>query len=172
MRSSFYINIILFIACISFLTVLIRLENRFKTYQSNQTFGIHHYHKSQHKFSSTKNVSKLTVEQINEISLRQKILGTNIKNHSIFNHFTFINPPKLNRTKLRNLNNSMIIVVLSRALNFDYRQVIRATWGRKDKYKSSNILIETIFFVGIDDSTESAVRNEQILFNDVVEIGK
>jgi hypothetical protein len=66
----------------------------------------------------------------------------------------------------------MIIIVLSHALNLDYRQAIRATWGRKGKYKSNNIFVQTIFFVGIDDSLQSAIRNEQSLFNDVIEISK
>jgi len=66
----------------------------------------------------------------------------------------------------------MIILVLSRGLNFDYRQAIRATWGRNGKYKKNNIYVQTIFFVGTDDSVQSAIRNEQAMFNDVVEIGK
>jgi hypothetical protein len=162
-----YIASILFL--LSFLTVLIRLENHLNAHQSNQTFDIHHYHRPQSAFSFTHNVTKLTNEQLNEISLRKKVLGTNVLTHSIFNHFIFINP---NRMKFKNMNNSMIIVVLSRTLNFDYRQAIRATWGRKDTYKSSSISIETIFFVGMDDSNELSIRNEQIIFNDLVQIGK
>jgi len=176
MHPSFYIHIILYIASIlfllSFLTVLLRLENHLNTHQSNQTFDIHHYHRPQSTLSFTHNVTKLTDEQLDEISLRKKVLGTNVLNHSIFNRFMFINPPKSNLMKLKNVNNLMIIVVLSRTLNFDYRQAIRATWGRKDKYKSSSISIETIFFVGMDDSNELSIRNEQIMFNDLVQIGK
>jgi hypothetical protein len=65
----------------------------------------------------------------------------------------------------------MIMIVLSRGLNFDYRQAIRGTWGRNGKYLISNIYVQTIFFVGTDDTVQSAIRDEQAIFNDVIEIG-
>ena len=105
-------------------------------------------------------------------NISEKILGSNERNSSIFNRFTFINPLKSICTNLQDTKHSMIIVVLSRGLNFDYRQAVRATWGRNRNYKSSNIYIQTVFFVGTADSVQLAIRNEQAMFNDVIEIGK
>jgi hypothetical protein len=173
MRSSFYIQIVLYIVCIlfifSFFTFLTNLKIHFNLFQSKQTVLIHNYYSIQATFPQIKHAKTYFTD---DLSLRQKILGTNSKKHSIFNRFTYLNPPKLSCRNLQNPNNSMIIIVLSHALNLDYRQAIRATWGRKGKYKSNNIFVQTIFFVGIDDSLQSAIRNEQSLFNDVIEISK
>jgi len=173
MRSSFYTHIVLYISCIlfifSFFTFLIHLKIHFNPFQSKQTVLIHNDYPIQAAFPQTKHTKNYFTD---DLSLRQKILGTNSKQRSIFNRFTYLNPPKLSCRNLKNPNNSMIIIVLSRALNLDYRQAIRATWGREGKYKSNNISVQTIFFVGIDDSLQSAIRNEQNLFNDVIEISK
>jgi hypothetical protein len=180
MRFSFYTDIILLLACILFIfslaNLLIRLEINFDSFQSQQTFFIYNSYPTPTTLPRIRNVPKklmsFTGQPTKDLSLRQKVLGTNSNNHSIFHRFEFINPPKSVCTNLQTLNNSMIIVVLSRTLNLDYRQAIRATWGRNEKYKSSNITIQTIFFVGVDDSLHSSIRNEQIIFNDIIEISK
>lgn len=107
-----------------------------------------------------------------EEPVRRRVLGTHRGKSSPLSRFTFINPPKPVCNYPKDPSKMMVIVVLSRGLNFDYRQVIRATWGRSGKYSSSDISVQTVFFVGTDDSVQGAVRHEQVTFNDVVEIGK
>ena len=90
---------------------------------------------------------------------------------SVLDRFTFVNSPNPTCIYPGDPENFVIIIILSRAINFDYRQVIRATWGRNGKYQKNRVHVQTIFFVGTDDSVQSAIRNEQIIFNDVIEIG-
>jgi hypothetical protein len=178
MLSSFYIHTVLVISCVVFayslVTFILRLENRYNLFQDKPTVLVYNY--DQTGLFSLKNLSKhatdFPVIPTSEMYLRKQILGSNETNSSIFNRFTYINPSKSVCTHLNHTKNSLIIIVLSPALNFDYRQAIRATWGRNGKYKFSNIYIQTIFFVGTDDSVHLGIRNEQEIFNDVIEIGK
>jgi hypothetical protein len=175
MLSSLYIHIALLIASslflLSFLDLLIRLEVHFNTSQSKRTLDQSPAILLPIRYA-TKNFESSTNKQINEVSLRQKVLDKNTSKHSIFNRFKFINPVKPFCANLQDPNNSIILIVLSRALNFDYRQAIRTTWGRSENYKPNNISVKTIFFIGIDDSVDSAIRDEQAMFNDIVEISK
>ena len=106
-----------------------------------------------------------------QLLLVDNSISTRKTYRSVLDRFVFVNSPNPTCTYPRNPEEFLIIVVLSRATNFDYRQAIRATWGRNGKYKKSPIHIQTIFFVGTDDSVQSAIRNEQVIFNDVIEIG-
>ena len=115
---------------------------------------------------------ELSAEREHEQLVREKILGANRTFRSVFDRFTFINPPRPVCIYPEDSSNFLIILVLSRGLNFDYRQVIRATWGTNGKQKTSKIVVQTLFFVGTDDSVDLAIRNEQQMFNDVIEIGK
>ena len=180
MAALFYTHILLFFACISFFfsfsVLLSRIKIHFNTFQTKQTLLIYDHNKSPAIFLSTANRTKhfqtSTNAQIDDISLRQKVLGTNTTKNSLLNRFTFNNPSKIICNNLEDPNKSVILIVLSRALNLDYRQAIRATWGRSITYQSNNITVRTVFFVGTDDSIYSAIRAEQVIFNDIVEIGK
>jgi len=180
MCSLFYTHIILVISCVIFSFSLFSFIKRIQThhyiFQSTKisiNYNNHDYQTQIPAFTiRNKKLPDISNEQINEKFLREKILGSNKTFHSILHRFTFINPPKTVCTYPKDTQHFMIIVVLSRGLNFDYRQAIRATWGRKEEYKQSTIYVQTIFFVGIDDSVQSAVRDEQAMFNDVIEIGK
>jgi hypothetical protein len=180
MTSSFHTHILLFFACtsffFSFFVLLTRIEIHFNTFQTKRTLLIYDHYQSPATFLSignrTKYIQTFTNEQIDDISLRQKVLGANTTKNSIFNRFIFNNPSKPICNNFKDPNKSIILIVLSRALNLDYRQAIRATWGRSITYKSTNITVKTIFFVGTDDSIYSAIRAEQAIFNDIVEISK
>ena len=115
---------------------------------------------------------ELSPEWKHEQALREKTLGSRRTFRSVFDRFSFINPPKPVCTHPKDSNNFLIIIVLSRGLNFDYRQVIRATWGNNGQQKTSKIVVQTLFFVGTDDSVDLAIRSEQQMFNDVIEIGR
>ena len=91
---------------------------------------------------------------------------------SLLGRFWFINPSRQICDSSKNSENVLILLVLSRAQNLDFRQTIRATWGRKGTYKNYDIRVQPIFFVGTDDRTQSSIRLEQTLFDDVVLIGK
>ena len=179
MSSSFYTHIGLLISCIIFSFSLFSLIKRIQTdhdFICSSTQRSIHKNSVEHQnytftFENRKIFNRLNDEQ-NEKSIREKILGSNKTFQSILHRFTFINPPKLICNYPKNTENFLIILVLSRGLNIDFRQVIRATWGRNRKYKQNNIYIKTIFFVGIDDSVQYAIQDEQIMFNDVVQIGK
>lgn len=170
MRMSQCIHIILIISLIFLLFSLLNLVQRSQKQQVNifqlkQTIYIHNdYNDSKQNLSNS--------SQENQINYRRNILGTDSPLKSIFNRFEYINPSKLMCNQLKSPENSLIIIVLSRALNLDYRQAIRATWGRNHYYSRNNLTVHTIFFVGIDDSLESAIRIEQTLFNDIVEISE
>lgn len=180
MSSSFYTHIGLLISCIIFLFSLFSLIKRLPTdhhltYSSTRR-SIHKKCDDDHNnytftFENRNIFNSLNDEQ-NENLLRKKVLGENKTSQSILHRLKFINPPKPICNYPKDTDNFLIILVLSRGLNFDFRQVIRATWGRNRIYKQNNIYVQTIFFVGIDDSVQYAVQDEQILFNDVVQIGK
>lgn len=103
---------------------------------------------------------------------RRQILDFNKTRPSMLHRFTYSNPSKSICTHLTDTEHLLIFIVLSRGLNFDYRQAIRTTWGRNGNYSTGRIHVQTIFFVGIDDSVQSSINDEQAIFNDVVEIGK
>jgi hypothetical protein len=177
----FYAHIVLAISCITFILSFIVFINRIQTHhnllQSDETIVIYNYDDSQIQppsydiINRNKN-SDTSDEQTNEKLLREKVLGSNKTFNTILDRLTFINPPKLVCVYPKFTEHFMLILVLSRGLNFDYRQAIRATWGRNGKFKKSNISVKTIFFVGTDDTVQSAIRNEQAIFNDVIEIGE
>ncbi len=177
----FYAHIVLAISCITFILSFIVFINRIQTHhnllQSDETIVIYNYDDSQIQppsydiINRNKN-SDTSDEQTNEKLLREKVLGSNKTFNTILDRLTFINPPKLVCVYPKFTEHFMLILVLSRGLNFDYRQAIRATWGRNGKFKKSNISVKTIFFVGTDDTVQSAIRNEQTIFNDVIEIGE
>lgn len=180
MLSSYYTHITLVLSCIifsfSFFSLIKRIQTHHNVYLLRETAITNSYddYQSSAIAFTTKNkkISNRTDEQINEKYLREKILGTNKISQSILHRFKFINPPKSVCTYPKDTRKFMIILILSRGLNFDYRQVIRATWGRNGKHRNNNFHIKTIFFVGTDDTVQSAIRDEQKMFNDVVEIGK
>lgn len=180
MFSSFYTHIAVVISCIIFSFSLFLFIKRSQThhyiYISTQTSNNYYYHDSQNQIPivniRNKKLSNRLNEQINEKFLREKVLGSNKTFQSILHRFTFINPPKTVCIYPKDTKNFLIILVLSRGLNFDYRQVIRATWGRNGKFKKNNIHVKTVFFVGTDDTVQLAIRDEQAMFNDVIEIGK
>ena len=149
----------------SILNLFLRSQTHVNIFQSQQTIYIRNEYIQEAKNSSP-NV------QDSEINSRQNILGTDSRSKSIFNRFEYVNPSNLFCNHLTSPENTLVIIVLSRALNLDYRQAIRATWGRNHHYTTTNITVHTVFFVGIDDSLESAIRIEQSLFNDIVEISK
>jgi hypothetical protein len=173
MLSSFYTHIALFISCViflfSFVSFIIRIQTHSDLFQSTQTLIIPNHQESQ--TTQITNLTNTPDVQTDDIFLREKILGLNRTNQTVFDRFIFINSPKVTCNYVEDTQHFMVIIILSRALNFDYRQVIRATWGRNGKYKLSNIYVQTVFFVGTDDSVQSAIRNEQAIFNDVIEIG-
>jgi hypothetical protein len=180
MVSSFYIHIVLIVSCVIFSFSLFSFIKHNQThhyvFSSTQTSSSYNYHDYQSQITTftirNKKPSNRLNEQTNEKFLQEKVLGSNKTFQSILHRFTFINPSKSVCIYPNDTQHFMIILVLSRGLNFDYRQAIRATWGRNGKYKKNNIYVQTIFFVGTDDSVQSAIRNEQAMFNDVVEIGK
>lgn len=94
------------------------------------------------------------------------------ENPTILDRFSFVNPPLPVCKDTYGTDNFMIILVLSRSVNIDYRHVIRATWGAEGVHTTTSLHIKTIFFVGIDDASRSTIQLEQKMFNDVIEIGK
>lgn len=175
MSSSFYTHIAVACSCVTFLVSLVlfvkRIQFPYDLDQSTEIDTDYHYlidtwDSGDDKFSETLNKS------INQGYLREKVLGFNRTSPSILQRFIFINPSKAVCTYSDDTEHFMVIVVLSRALNFDYRQAIRTTWGSNGKWPSRRTHVQTVFFVGIDDSVQSAIRAEQAIFNDVIEIGK
>lgn len=176
MFSPFYTHIVLVVSCVifsySFVSFVKRIQTSDYLYQSTESPTDYEY---QQRVPVSNNENRKSREDSNDDKLlREKILGSSKTSSSILHRFIFLNPPKsvCNYSDLEDTNYFMIIVVLSRALNFDYRQAIRGTWGRNGKCKTSHIHIQTIFFVGTDDSVQTAIRDEQAIFNDVIEIGK
>jgi len=178
MFSSFCIHVVLVISCVLFTFSYFSFIKRAQTYpnafQSTKTSLIPNYTDSVSQFSSFNITNKnLPNEQtVDERFLREKILGSSKIHNSILNRFTFINPQKSVCSYPKDTQHFMIIVILSRGLNFNFRQAIRATWGHNGKHKGSHIYVQTVFFVGTDDTVQSAIRDEQAMFNDVIEIGK
>ncbi|CAF0778049.1 unnamed protein product [Rotaria sordida] len=179
MLSPCYTHVLLIISCIIFFFSAISFIKRIQIHsnltQPTQILSVYDNHHSQNQFSSyttiiNKNHLNTSDEQINERFLNKKVLALNKTYNSILDRLTFINPPKSICIYPKHTQNFIVFIVLSRALNFDFRQAIRATWGRNGKYKQYNIHVQTIFFVGTDDSVQSAIRLEQSLFNDVVEV--
>ncbi|CAF2108510.1 unnamed protein product [Rotaria magnacalcarata] len=176
MLLSFYIHIILLISFAIFsvvtLTFIKRIYTENNLLSSTPPASIRD---TQIEFRSlangtNKSPSNASVARNDESDLRENIFGSAKAKNSILDRLTFINPPNTVCIYPDNTENYMIIIVLSRALNFDFRQAIRATWGRNEKYKGYNTIMKTIFFVGTDDSVQLAVRLEQARFNDVIEI--
>ena len=177
MLSSVYIHVVLIVSCVifsfSFIVFIQRLHTPHYRHKSNRQSIISNYEK-QYTISSTRinQFWNTSDAQINENILREKVLGSDKASQSILHRFSFINPPKLVCNYPQDTQNFLIIIVLSRGLNFDYRQAIRGTWGRSGPYDEYNIHVKTIFFVGTDDTVQLAIRDEQAMFNDVIEIGK
>ncbi|CAF0751031.1 unnamed protein product [Adineta ricciae] len=175
MFSSFNIHFALLVSCIIFLisiySYLQHLENDHTLIPSSFTVSLSTAESSSILSSSLSVTTRQFSSIPDEQSLREKVLHSHEKDPSMLSRFTFINPPESICNYPNDTEQFMIIVVLSRAINFDYRHVIRATWGRNGKYKKSKIHIQTVFFVGTDDHAQAAVRDEQVLFHDVVEVG-
>ena len=176
MFSSVFTHIVLVISCVIFLLSFVRFINRIQTHHTlyrSETFIINHYDESPIQ-SSTVHIPRKTHsdEPTNERVRRENVLGSNKTYETILDRLTFIEPPEPACIYPKETQHFMLILVLSRGLNFDYRQSIRATWGRTQKYKRNNIYVKTLFFVGTDDSVQLAIRDEQRTFNDVIEIGK
>lgn len=173
MHSSFYIHIALVFSSIIFSFSFFSLIKRLPAYRDvSLSSKIRIRINSNSHNSSIIFKTKIRKKETNDEYLQEKILGSNKTSQSILHRFKFINPSKLICNYPNDTQNFMIILILSRGLNFDYRQVIRATWGRNGKYKKTHIHIKTVFFVGTDDSVQLALRTEQTMFNDVVEVGK
>ncbi|UJR33567.1 hypothetical protein I4U23_021005 [Adineta vaga] len=172
---SFFIHIFLIFSCFVFLysyySYLQHIPADENFIQLTTTISLTAKNESQIEFTSFNITTKTSTISTDEQFLRDKILHSNTKSSSMLNRFTFNNPSKPICNYPNDTEHFMVIVVLSRAINFDYRQVIRATWGRNGKYKTSKIHIQTVFFVGTDDNVQTAIRDEQAMFNDVVEIG-
>jgi hypothetical protein len=167
MFSSFYTHVVLVVSCVIFSCSFISFVKRIQTTNYLTESSI-----NQPRIRALNNDDKNRFdEQTNDKLLREKVLGSDKTLASILHRFTFLNPPKSVCSYSEDTEHLMIIIVLSRALNFDYRQAIRGTWGVNGEYEISRIHIQTIFFVGIDDSVRSAIRDEQTIFNDVIEIG-
>ncbi|CAF1292247.1 unnamed protein product [Rotaria sp. Silwood1] len=178
MLSPFYTHVLLIISCVIFLfsafSFIKRIQIHPNLIQSTTTILVYNNYDSQNQLTSSITINNTkhldtSHEQINERLLREKVLASNKGNTSILDRLTFVNPPKTICIYPKDGHEFVIFIVLSRALNFDFRQAIRATWGRNGKYTKYNIHLRTIFFVGTDDSVQSAIRLEQALFNDVVE---
>lgn len=164
MLLSFFTNIVLLCSWLIFLLSLYLFVKR-EEFEEIPSYEKYHIGINRSKLRDEKQDS-------HDEYLRGQILGFNKTIPSMLDRFTYSNPLKSICTNLNDTEYLMIIIVLSRGLNFDYRQAIRATWGRNGKYSTSRIHIQTIFFVGIDDSVQSAIQDEQTIFNDVVEIGE
>ena len=120
----------------------------------------------QHRREQLRIRERLTPRQpLNHSGLGKKVV-------SVLDRFTFVNPPHPICDYAGNREQYLIFVVLSRASNFDFRQAIRATWGRNGKLNRNRIYVQTVFFVGTNDGFQTPIRMEQDMFNDVVEIGK
>ena len=174
MFSPFYTHIVLVISCVifscSFVSFVKRIQSPNYLYQSTENPADYVYRQ---RSSVTDNEDrKFREDSIMRNRFEKKFSVSSKTLSSILHRFIFLNPPKLICNDSEDTDHLMIIIVLSRALNFDYRQAIRGTWGQNGKYKHSRIHIQTIFFVGTDDSVISGIRDEQAIFNDVIEIGK
>ena len=166
MRVSFCTNLVLLCSVFIFLVSLFLIIRRHAEFEDiSQWDDEQNFRFNQSTFASEKS-------DVHDEYLRKNILRLNKTNLSMLDRFTFSNPPESICAKFNDTEHTMIIIVLSRALNFDYRLAIRATWGQNRKSPTSSIYIQTIFFVGIDDDLQSAIQDEQRLFNDVIEIGK
>jgi hypothetical protein len=176
MFSSFYTHVVLVISCVifsfSFFSFVKRIQTSHHLFESTP-ISINYKYQSEisPRYIRNKRLPDTSNEQTNDKFLREKVLGSNETLSSTLHRFTFINPPKRVCRHSDETKDVMIMIVLSRGLNFDYRQAIRGTWGRNGKYQISNIYVQTIFFVGTDDTVQSAIRDEQAIFNDVIEIG-
>ena len=180
MFSPFYIHILLTMSCFIFSCSLfhfiIHIQIYHQLHQLTDSTVFNNNHDFESKFSSFKitisNLLNASDERTNKKAIREKVFSSNKTYQSILDRFVFVNPPNPACIYSNNTENVMIIIVLSRATNFDFRQAIRATWGRNGKYKNYDTDVRTLFFVGVDDMVHLAVRNEQTLFNDVIEIGR
>lgn len=178
MLLSFYTHIFFLISALIFSCSLISFVKRLQLFDEFFSIGIAEKFHSFHHFEQFS--FEIQQKQIDERRIREKIENRRPKNESIFeknissilDRFTFSNPSKPICKSSTNAEQSLIFVILSRASNFDFRQAIRATWGRNGKLKRSRIHVQTIFFVGTNDGFQVPIRMEQELFNDVVEIGK
>ncbi|CAF3302184.1 unnamed protein product [Rotaria socialis] len=176
MLLSFYLHIVLLISFTIFSFVAVSFIQRIRTENNLSSLtpsaSVHDAQIELHSVANgtNKSPSNASVARIDESNLRENIFGSPKAKNPILDRLTFINPPNTVCIYPNNMENYMIFIVLSRAFNFDFRQAIRGTWGRSEKYKGYNTTIKTIFFVGIDDSVQSAVRLEQARFNDVIEI--
>jgi hypothetical protein len=180
MLTSFFTHILLLISCVIFSCSLYSFIVRVRT-----SSELHLLEEAWLIYGSRQPFVQIPVHELDKQTTqfqyhRSTALGrhasygsySNKPPFSMLDRLTFINPSKLICSHLLELEHTLLIVVLSRASNFDYRQAIRATWGRTGKYKASRIRIQTLFFVGTDDLVQTAIRHEQELFNDVIEIGK
>ncbi|CAF4369560.1 unnamed protein product, partial [Adineta steineri] len=132
MFSPFCTHLILIVSCVVFIFSYFSYIKRNQTYQQSlqltSTLLTSTSHDFQNQFSSINLTTKTITDTTDEKLLREKILGSSDINHSMLSRFTFINPPKPVCNYPKYTQQFMIIVVLSRGINFDYRQVIRATW--------------------------------------------
>lgn len=176
-----YIHIILLISCAVFsysaFAFIKRVQASRNLIPSQRNLLIYDYHEPEKQGFNYVNLYNQTQSdasngQIDEKTLRQRVFGSEKAKNPILDRFTYINPPKPICNYPMNTDDYVIFIVLSRGLNFDFRQAIRATWGRNGKQKGYNTQIQTIFFVGTHDGVDKTIRLEQEAFNDVVEISK
>ena len=170
------IHIILIISCLIFSSSLYSSFFRIRTYYDYRAREeLKNELQYKNELYLTKNqrrqYANLLTAKTHENTLRKTILGSDEKSQSTLHRFSFINPIKPICQYRNTTEDLLIILVLSRGLNFDYRQAIRGTWGQNNFYQEYNIRVQTIFFVGTDDTVQFAVRTEQTIFNDIVEIG-
>jgi hypothetical protein len=172
MLLSFYAHVSFVVSIVVFVFSLLSFLWRFRNDCSPHEVCQHWWFNNQ-PIPTMPTVSVVHQENIqqNEDVRRRQVLGADQEFVSLFDRFTFVNPYNMMRFDTNTMERTVLIIVLSRAINFNFRQTIRATWGRNAKYKSSSIDVRTLFFVGLDDSVRLAIRNEQALFRDVIEIG-
>lgn len=175
MLSSTFTHAILFLSSVILLLLLllvctIQLPIRLHAYSVREPVSLFNYSQQPVSIEVMKNASE-KLKRTTRRSTTQPFSHPN-GSSSLLHRLTFSNPLQSICNSLPETNATLVIIVLSRAVHFDHRQAIRATWGRNGKHESHKMHVKTIFFVGTDDRTQIAIRNEQTVFGDVVEIGK
>ena len=179
MLSSIFTHAILFLSSVILLLLVlvctIQLPIRLHVYSVREPVLLFGYSQQPVSIEAMKNASEKLKQSLSKQTTSRsttQLFSHSNGSSSLLHRLTFSNPAQSICTSLPETNLTLVIIVLSRAVHFDHRQAIRATWGRSGKHASHKMHVKTIFFVGTDDRTQLAIRNEQKVFGDVVEIGK
>ena len=159
------------ILLLSFLVCTIQLPTYVHAHSGRETISV--FKRSQQPVISnpSQNLRNWSSNRTTTKSIAHFPLHSNASS-SILRRLTFLNPAQPICASLTDTNMTLMLIVLSNAIHFNHRQAIRATWGRTGKHGSYTTHVKAVFFVGTDDRAQTAIRNEQALFGDVVEIGK